>query len=110
MQTSHYIVIVVATIALTGCATPCQLRVTQAEAIRNGQRAFIRDWGKKFAANYPRWTAELENCTWLVIGHTPPDDVAGDANVEVDAETGKAVVGSIVRTNTEKLRRMKIIP
>ena len=97
-------------IMLSSCAAPCQPTITRAEAIRIGKRAFVRDWGKQFAPNYPRWTAQLENCTWRVIGHTPPDNVSGDANVEVDAQTGKAFVGAIVQTDREKLRHMKIIP
>lgn len=110
MLSTHHSLSAVAAIALASCATPCHPRITQAEAIRIGKQAFVRDWGKQFAAKYPRWTAQLENCTWMVIGHTPPDNVGGDARVGVDAESGKAVVGPIVQTDHEKLRRMKIIP
>ena len=110
MLSAYQSVFAVAAIALASCATPCHPKITRAEAIRIGKQAFARDWGKKAAAWYPRWTAELENCTWMVIGHTPPDDVSGDANVQVGAETGKAAVGPIVRTDTNKLRHMKIIP
>ena len=100
----------IAAIALASCAAPCHPRITQGEAIRIGRRAFVQDWGKQYLTNYPHWTAQLKNCTWLVIGHTSRDDIAGDANVKVDAQTGKALVGPIVRTDHNKLRRMKIIP
>jgi hypothetical protein len=110
MLSAHHSLSAIAAIALASCATPCHPRITQAQAIRIGKQAFVRDWGKQFAPNYPRWTAQLEECTWLVIGHTPPDNISGDANVKVDAQTGKAVVGPIVQTDKEKLRHMKRIP
>src|SRR5438477_12250414 len=97
-------------VSLASCVTPCQPKITQAQAIRIAKQQFDKDWGKRAAAYYPRWTAQLQDCTWLVIGHTPPDDISGDARVGVDAETGQAVVGSIVRTDSEKLRHMRILP
>jgi hypothetical protein len=109
MLAAHYVGLAIVPVALASCATPSHPRITQVEAIRIAKRQFDKDLGN--AAWYHSWTAEWQHdCTWLVIGHTPPDAVSGDARVGVDAETGKAVVGPIVQTDKEKLRRMKIIP
>jgi hypothetical protein len=94
------------TLHLIGCASPCTPRITETKAITLARHALDADAGKKVSAFYPRYTARLEECRWIVTGHTPPQSIAGDAHVAVAADTGKTEVWPIMRTDPEKIDKL----
>jgi hypothetical protein len=94
--------LVVALLPLGSHGAVCDPKVTQPQAIRIAKGEFEKTrW--KGAAAYYRWTAERRDCVWFVIGRTPPKDWSGDARVEIDAQTGKATVHPILRTDPRKI-------
>jgi hypothetical protein len=87
---------------LASHGAPCELKVMQPQAISIAKREFEKT-RRKGAAAYYRWTAERHDCIWFVTGHTPPQSWAGDARVDIDAQTGKATVHPVLRTDPRKI-------
>ena len=87
-------------------AEPCHPRITRAEAIRLAKKQLAHDWSQKTASHVGPWTAELDGCVWKVVAVTP--GYSGDFYIEVGAETGKAWVGPHLRTDPEKIGKLRL--
>jgi hypothetical protein len=94
--------LVVALLPIVSHADDCRPRITSTEAIRIAKREFDKQRVDSASAWY-KWAVQRRDCTWLVIGHTPPDAWSGDAHVDVDAQSGKAIVYPILRTDPRKI-------
>ena len=81
-------------------------RLTERQAIAVAKRALDADAGKNVSSYYGPYTAKLEECRWVVTGHTPPQSLAGDAHVAVAADTGKTEVWPIMRTDPRKVDKL----
>src|SRR5438270_14100938 len=102
MLRSLVTILAAALLPLASHGAPCEPKVTQPQAVGIAKREFEKTrW--KGAALYYRWTAERRDCTWFVTGHTPPQDWSGDARVDIDAQTGRATVHPVLRTDPRKI-------
>jgi hypothetical protein len=99
--------LVLGLIPLASYGARCHSKITRSEAIRIAKRGFAVEHGRAAAAWYAPWVAQFHDCIWSVIGRTPPQSLSGDAHVDVAADSGRAIVQPIMRTDPSKVRHLK---